>query len=331
MTIYWAEGSRDFGYMLLQTAVQSLNRLEKNAGLKVTDPIQIIIYPTAEEMRQSLLTNNQWAGGVAFPEYRIVLIGIPIDSGSWAQEVIPHELAHLVTDMRVFNCRGGSLPTWLDEGISQYAGGPVTNASSANIAMALQRDKLPALNTLANGFPANSELANQAYDQSWMVVSYLIDTYGPQKLDLLLDEVHAGNSIDNALKTVYEVDTNGLDQTWRSSLGFGDIPVPGSQQTTPTVTRTTVPTLALHVPAGKATATSTSTPTASATPVPTLQPSVTSTPPAPTATAETTSVSAEQTSRMLNPFWIIVGGIAGLFLLGIAATGIMIWVLRKKA
>jgi hypothetical protein len=152
VTLYWAKGGQSFGKGLLDIAVSSLGRIEKKAGLKVTEPVQIIIYPSAEEMRSALVYTNEWAGGVAFPNYHVVLIGIAATELTWAKEVIPHELTHLVIGMRIFNCADSSLPTWLNEGISEYAQGAVPKTVQDSIDVALRTGSVPALSSLAHGF-----------------------------------------------------------------------------------------------------------------------------------------------------------------------------------
>ncbi len=339
VTLYWSDGGSGFGATLLQVALSSLDRLEKNAGLTVTQPLEITIYPSAEDMRDSLVMKTEWAGGVAFSEYQVVLIGMPPDQLDWGNEVIPHELAHLVTGMRIFNCQGGYLPTWLNEGLSMYAEGPVSKTTQNRIELVLKKGELPALSTLANGFPANSDLANQAYDQSQMVTSFIIDHYGKEKLDALLDEVRSGKSIDKALRAVYGLDTDGMDQTWRASLGYGTAPEPGNPTETPTPVKTRVPTLALNPSTqGQVTDTPQPTETSAPTHTPTLAPSSTRTLPAPTdedvAYLETRQALAPPRAAPgvnINPLWVIAGAAGTLICAaGVVAGIILLIVLKRK-
>lgn len=251
LTLYWAEGDYAFGQQMLGIAASSLDRLGKNAGLAVDTPIELRLYPSAEDMRDALVRISEWAGGVAFPEYNITLIGLsPLDDPSWAASVIPHELAHLVTGMRIFNCLNNDLPHWFNEGLSEYAEGPVPGAEVSAVLDALKRDTLPGLTSLNNGFPADSRKADLAYNQSRVMVSYIIEQYGPEKLEALLDLIRDGVNSNEALRRVYGLDIDDLDQTWRAEKGYGSAPVPSFATRTSAASVTVIPTIALWSPFG---------------------------------------------------------------------------------
>ena len=60
----------------MDIAVKSLDRLANEAGVESTGEISIVIFPSAEEMREQLVYTQEWAGGVAFGEYDLIMIGI---------------------------------------------------------------------------------------------------------------------------------------------------------------------------------------------------------------------------------------------------------------
>jgi hypothetical protein len=119
--VVWSEGSQSFARRILDLSTRSLERLAEEAGIEPDSKIRLTVYPTFEDLRRARLFSPEWSGGVAFPEYGLTMLGIPVDSGDWMDEVVPHELAHLVTGQRVFNCLGVGMPTWLSEGLSVYA------------------------------------------------------------------------------------------------------------------------------------------------------------------------------------------------------------------
>jgi hypothetical protein len=119
-------------------------------------------------------------------------------------------------------------------------------------------------------------------------------------MDALLGKIKEGNMIDDALRSVYNLDTPRLDQDWRASLGLASTAAVTSAPPSATPRRTQVPTMALWTPA---VATSVPTATLLPTPVPaTLTPAATSTllsPQAPTQ-APVTPVS------QVIPPWIFI-------------------------
>ena len=214
-----------------------------------------------------------WAGGVAYPNFNVVLIHItPEDPYPWAQQVIPHELAHLVSEMGYSDCKPERLPLWLVEGLAQYAEGRMSQAERDLVMRALDEEKLPELKTIDRAFPSGDKDAELAYAHSRMVVLYMLDQYGADKMKMLLISLHDGKRIDLALRPLYGLDTSSLDQTWRASEGFGSAPAPDFATPTPAATRTAYATLDLRPstwnPAASATSTlvpPTATPPATAT------------------------------------------------------------------
>lgn len=327
VTVHWYTGNRAFGQKMLTQAINSLENISSQFGVEQPDNIQIWFYESSADVQDAIVNVPEWTGGVAFSEYGITVLGVAPEQDDWAAQIIPHELAHLVVGVRMFNCRGTFLPTWLNEGLARYVEGPTKPRATEALQTALTNGTLPPLRTLGSGFSAYGNQASLSYTQSSEVVGYLINTYGSESIDQLLGLIQSGQTIDNALNDVYGLNTDTLDAEWRTSLGY--IPTPTSEadaialQATPT----TIPTLALggipSIPAtsvAEVTATSAPThthtpapsPTATATEEPSATPEQTDTP-VPTR-ASTPTPPQEGTSGGTTTF--IIGGIIILILMG---------------
>lgn len=318
VTVSWSEGDWTFGQLVLNTAVDSLARLVKETGIPRPEAVRMLIYPSSQDLRESAVGLPSWAGGVAFPDYGTVMIGVAPDDKEYVAEVVPHELAHMVVDQRISNCVGNDLPTWLSEGLAVFAEGPTSVKDKEVVKSALERKDVPALETLTAGFSGHSNEANLSYAQSGVVVTYLVDTYGPKKLDELLEKVKQGVHANTALSAVYGLDTNGVDRAWRASLGYGSAPDAATATPTPKVQRTSVPTLALYA-----------SPTATALPATATVIPVTSTPlpstPEPSATSAAPTTPADGAGG--TPWaWIIAGGLAAVLAVGMG----ILFVRRSK-
>ncbi len=247
--VYWFEGDTAFGQMVLDQAARSLARLEKEAGLASSGEVRLNIYASAEQVRKAALKLPEWAAGVAYPEYGSILLGIPPGQDEWSKRSIAHELAHLVTGERIFNCYGNTLPTWLEEGLAVYAEGELEAYRMDSVTNALKTGKLPELRSLAAGFAADSQLAQLEYSQGGVMVSYLLDTYGAEKMAGLLAAMQSGMLVDKALAQVYGLDTAGLDNAWRASLGFTPAVESSPTAASGVQNATPIATLALWTPA----------------------------------------------------------------------------------
>ena len=74
-------------------------------------------------------------------------------------------------------------------------------------------------------YPARAYLS---YSQSYSIVKFLIESYGQDKMNSLLIALRDGTTIDDALVKVYGFDIEGLEDTWRNSIGAA--PQPASVQ-----------------------------------------------------------------------------------------------------
>ncbi len=264
VNLQWYEGNQSFGQSLMELATQSLTRLADNAGVEPGGLIWITIYPNVTELRAVDIHASEWAGGISYTEYNSTIMAIGPFELEWAASVIPHELAHLVTESVVFNCLGMWLPTWLGEGLAVYSEGDIPPAYTESVTNALERGDLPPLRTLERGFSSEAGEADRSYAHSGIMVTYLIDQYGAEKMAELLATIKSGQLIDKALFIVYGKNTDGLEADWRISLGYDPQPT----QAPTSASRTSVPTMALWTSVVRPTFTLTSEPTITDTPVP---------------------------------------------------------------
>lgn len=246
--VNWVEGDKAFGESILQIANESLNLISSDMGVPRPDTVNLWVYPSSEDVREALVYSSEWAGGVAFPDYGITILGIAPDQDAWKNQVIPHELTHLVVGELMFNCYGVGLPTWLNEGLARYAESNIDERDLNQFQAALEANELPPLKTLASGFSAYGGSASVSYTQSYVIVKYLIDEYGPDMMLSLLDTVKSGNRIDTALEEVYGFDTAGLDVEWRSTTDYVATPTLEADALAADATPTAIPTIALVNP-----------------------------------------------------------------------------------
>jgi hypothetical protein len=244
--VVWYQGEQEFGREMLEIAVTGLARLEREMGVRPDGEVWITIYPSSAEVVEVVAHVPEWAGGVAFPEYSSMIIGVDPRSRGYAYEVIPHEMTHLIVGKLTSNCQGITLPTWLNEGLAVYAEGPISAGYRTSVRNALEKGSLPELVTLRAGFSAYGESASLSYAQSGVVVEFLAREYGSARLADLLAAFQQGLKEDAALTEIYGFGTAQLDRVWRSSLGYS-LPTltPTAENGSTRPTRTPVPTLPL--------------------------------------------------------------------------------------
>ncbi len=215
INIFWYRGDGSFAQSLMSQAQQTLVTLAADTGAYPEKPINIYIYASAQDLQGSLIFPQEWTGGVAFTNYNIIAIGISPGNLEWGLRAMAHELTHNVVNQVVFNPYG-KLPVWLDEGLAMYAEGPLTAQFSGSLQRAISNNTLISVRSLASPFSAHTEKSLLSYAQSYSLVDYLIDWYGPGEMLELLNTFKQGSTYDNALKKVYGFDMDGLDAQWRA-------------------------------------------------------------------------------------------------------------------
>jgi hypothetical protein len=316
INLHWYNGDQTFGKDLLSTAVKSLDMLHQDIGLKPDGEINIYIYANSQDLSNTIYFQPDWTGGLAYPENNIILIGISEDVMEWGRHAVTHELTHVLVGHYTFTCLG-DVPTWLNEGMAKYSEGEWDKDAQTQLKEAISSDELMSVRSLSSSFPEDSTKANLAYTQSQSLVSFLIKEYKPDKMLALLGNLRDGITIDEALKKVYGFDQDGLEDAWRTSVGAKPRSNT-SEQVTPTAegVATTVPTIQ---------------PISAVPPATTLSPTVIP-PTAPPFEGSTIvpTPSAEKDGTSNTFYILIVVGVCGLCLVGIAIIVVIVLIIRSQ-
>jgi hypothetical protein len=240
VTLHWYAGE-EVGPILLEAAVAGLDLLEQDMGIELQEDVEFYIYGSSDDMQDAVLYIQDWAGGVAFSEYNIILMGVPPNQvEDWGRATIRHELAHLVLGQYGRSCVGGHRPTWLEEGLAMYAEGEPSEEVTSDLDRGLKENSFAPLRSLNGPFPAHDAEAGSAYSQSYSTIQFLREEYGQEKLRDYILLLAEGESYDEALQAIYEVNVDGLEQAWRAWLGapmraMPPTPTPLSAAAIPTI------------------------------------------------------------------------------------------------
>jgi tetratricopeptide (TPR) repeat protein len=208
-------------------AVELLQRARKTLcekyQVKLDDPIVIEIFPKQKDFDVRTFGMPRVARGylgVCFG--RVITANSPASQGerpaNW-EAVLWHEFCHVVTLHKTRN----KMPRWLSEGISVYEERQANPAWGQSMTpeyreLILDGGATP-VSQLSSAFLApKSPLHLQfAYFESSLVVEYLIEKYGMDKLLALLDDLGDGKDINEAL-VIHTEPLNRLDADFANYL-----------------------------------------------------------------------------------------------------------------
>jgi Peptidase MA superfamily len=245
VAIDWYNGDDAFGQNVFSRANKTLDTIEADIGAKVDRQIQIWMYGDQDTFRSALPPGQpEWVGGQSFNDFSVVLVLASGDNLDYAMRGALHEMTHQVIAQAMKGPFQQALPHWMDEGLAvyhQFDPPHLDDFLQAPLQRAIQQDTLFHLKTLESNFPADPDQADVAYGESYGVVAYMLKQYGPAKMKQIFSLFKQGATSDEAFQQALGVDTDGLENQWRRSVGAQQ----KTYVTEPTATPGTVPTLSL--------------------------------------------------------------------------------------
>jgi hypothetical protein len=218
LNLHWYSGGSSFGPELHTSAVKALGDLATATGLRLDATTDLYIYADTQDMRDAVLYEPGWTGGLAYPDHNIVIIGIEPSQIDWGKRTEAHELTHVLVGHLTFSCLG-DVPTWLNEGLAVYGEGGPEASGLAQFNDAVTKDTLISVRSLSGGFSEDPAKADLSYSESYSLVNFLVKQYGQDKMTALLKMLRDGSTVDEALKAVYGFDIEGFEDAWRSNIG----------------------------------------------------------------------------------------------------------------
>ncbi len=235
--LYWHDQSAEFGQNYFDRAVQAASDLGTEFGVQSPNPVVIVIYNSHQELMSVLQkASSEWTGAVSFGGSGC--IATELGTESWMNKVIPHELTHATLD-QIARPPFGEIPRWLDEGLAVRSEGGMSVEERAALDDAIKRNNLLSLRVLNSPFSDQRDRAILSYAQSYSLVAFIIEEYGPDKLGELVSTFVEGAHYDDAMRQVFGVDMDGIEDRWRAHIGAQ--PRAGTTRATPVPQ--TVPTL----------------------------------------------------------------------------------------
>jgi len=220
VTVWWYEGSDAFAQRALDIAEEAMASAAELLGVGEMEPVDFLIYTDTREFREAMgPATRENVGGQAHPGIR-TLFGLiePRQIGSdWVDELVTHELAHLVFHEAVDNPYQYP-PRWLNEGLAVYQSGGYSTGDEARVEGAANGGTIIPLEGLGGQFPTRPGRQGLAYAESISAVDYFVETHGEEQLVELITSFAAGTGLDGAFLAATGADFAAFDEAWLASL-----------------------------------------------------------------------------------------------------------------
>lgn len=163
--------------------------------------VEVASSRSAFDRRVKQLGGPEWAAGLAWPKNDFILLRSPkqLTQPGDFRPLLIHELTHLYLARQL---KGRHAPLWLEEGMAMYASGEGGLALASVMTRGVLGEKIKPLEELEHRFPSGADEAALAYAQSYYMVSYILNTFGPETLPRLLDQLAMDRNMTAALFNV---------------------------------------------------------------------------------------------------------------------------------
>ncbi len=139
-----------------------------------------------------------WGAGAALAERKEIVIKSPqvFNINKSLDELLAHEYAHLVIASKAGFFE---VPRWFNEGLAMYVSTEWSWSDGLAMSKAAVFGHFVDLEDieLVNRFPDSK--AHVAYSESYLAVSYMVQTYGKGSIAAFLSQIGKGASVDSAL------------------------------------------------------------------------------------------------------------------------------------
>ena len=220
INVYWYGQNQAFGTAIMTEAQNALKTIASNTGASPNKTVNISIYTSTQDYKSSVLGAPEWSGGEEVPQYNAIYVIIEPNNMSAELPAVDHELTHVVVNQIIYNPYN-DIPFWLNEGLAvhiQFFGAVLPSQFTMPLSAAVTGNSLITVRSLSDPFSAYPDKANLSYAESVSIVAYLINQYGSNKMNQLLDTFQQGSSYDGALQTIYGFNMDGLFTQWKAWL-----------------------------------------------------------------------------------------------------------------
>lgn len=195
------------------------HELESTFKSRITFRPTVILLKERERFKQ--LVRNDLVVAVAIGRDNLIIIdNSKMKKNPFTlEETLKHELCHLLLHHYT---SGSRLPRWLNEGISQWASGGISEMIAAENKDLLKQAALSGrfipIETLAGRFPADETSLALAYQESRSIVEFIDSEFGSAAILKILNHLKEGEDADDAVRMGLSVTTAELEERWHDYL-----------------------------------------------------------------------------------------------------------------
>lgn len=208
---YSTDGDIEVLDSLAITLENNYSRITNRLGIQIEEKINVKVFPNVKSFHVALDSPDapDWLVGTSNGD-ELMMVS-PMNPGSShtyesLMQVIVHEFVHTAVEYARREKESTELPRWLSEGYAQYEAGQI-NAYIRKLVKSSLIDKTPPTWTQLDTASPMEFGSMNGYGLSVTIVEFLINTYGIDKLVLLIKE-------PENIEIIYDLSKNILENQW---------------------------------------------------------------------------------------------------------------------
>jgi hypothetical protein len=222
LTVWFYSADEEKVRNVLQVGLETLDRMGGLLGAQIDSPVKVFYYDSAQDMREAIGVQSDT------PDRGVITLGEVVfsDTALVSDDVAPldilrHELTHVVMRQAVEGALV-EVPAWLEEGTAVYAQNNRLGGVDEALQQAIDRNEVFSVRALTSSSLGRlGTNVSLFYGQSWSLVSFLIDEFGPDDFGELFAVLREGTTVDEALQRVYGFDQERLAPVRRPAAAGG--------------------------------------------------------------------------------------------------------------
>ncbi|MFN2188335.1 MAG: M28 family peptidase, partial [Candidatus Promineifilaceae bacterium] len=229
ITVRFPEDYDFLGSSLLQDAEALYASLSAQIGIEDPEPIQIELLDGDEEFRTTVALSSPasgWIRGYSQAGTPTRLRLYPVSNAADYRSELAVQLARQLLNQR------GVQSEWLLKGVSAYLSRPLDGGDYQQASAAALPDLVEAVQEGStyrfDDFPDDAHLTQSRFElarvQAWDAVRYLIETYGYENLERLLELNGSGEELESAASSALGVSLSDFSEEWATSFSEGHLP-----------------------------------------------------------------------------------------------------------
>lgn len=181
----------------------TLPALSRQLGLDAVQPFHVFLIPDMKAYEERMgLALPAWGVAFAFGSNQIMLVDVKRANGAWnsLDEVIPHELSHLLLAQRTGGVR---MPLWFVEGLALWQAGEWSVLDNWRLMESVWTNEAVAIDRIVSAMPREENRARGAYRVSYAAFQERFDRHMellPGFLDAVVREGDFGKAFEATWK-----------------------------------------------------------------------------------------------------------------------------------